>query len=59
MMLTTESFFNLSLPIIPFLKSSRIRYLNNEGRCRAGLLRNNIFPLPTTPTKPAYFTRKG
>jgi hypothetical protein len=57
-MLTTESFFNLSLPIIPFLKSSRIRYLNNEGRW-AGLLRNNIFPLPTAPTKPAYFTRKG
>jgi len=36
-----------------------LRYVNYEGQFRAEKLRENIFPLPTPPQKPAFFTRKA
>jgi hypothetical protein len=36
-----------------------LQHVNYEGQFRARKMRTNIFPLPTPPQKPPFFTRKA
>jgi hypothetical protein len=36
-----------------------LRYVNYEGQLRAGRMRQNIFSLPASPQKPAFFTHRA